>query len=255
MASISGSFINKALFISISSVGAFAGPVAIACGVACNAGFVSCIGGAGAPSGGAMVPICYAGALACYATCTGTCQDGSNVVMSAQGIPVKVRDVQVGDLVETIDEYSGENIVTVVKENSHMFGLFSFIEVALDGDVAFNVTSEHVVVVQRGQKWEIERAQNVRVGDVMLSSSRVPTAVQSTRQYTNSEKWVFGTHHGTALVNGIQMTTFCDDSFDLLPRNYTSAMKTWRRLHAAFGPGSLEAHQMPEESSASEKVV
>lgn len=212
---------------------AWAGPAYGACMAGCAQANAICM-----VTG--QIEVCYPLYLTCCLGCAAlTCQDGSNFVISAQGVEVKVRDVRVGDLIETIDEGSGNRKMTIVRGNAPVYGLFGFIEVALEGGVAYNVTSEHVVVLRRGEKWEIERAQNVRIGDVMLTSSRALPKVKSTRPFTRSEKWVLSTQDGTALVNGIQMTTFCDDVFDLLPKDYVSAVKTWRRLHAATSPAHM----------------
>lgn len=113
-------------------------------------------------------------------------------------------------------------------------GVFGFTEIKLQKDYAFNVTNEHMVVIQRRGLLEIDRAQHTRIGDVMLLASSERVKVLSTRSFELNQKWTLGTFDGTVLVQGVLVSSMCDDSVSQLPTHLADATRKWRREHKPF---------------------
>lgn len=204
------------------------------CHLACQTVFVGCISAAGASTGGVAIPAaaipCYTACTACYITCVGAaCLDGSNLVATEHGHK-KVSDVERGDMVATFDD-AGHITYTPVVRNVQNEGVVDFIEVGLDDGKAFNATVEHIVAVKRATgAVEIEQSQHLRVGDVMVTST-APAKVVTTRTFQQATRWTLATEAGSVLVNGVLMTTICDDSFPELPKNFSAAISLWRQQH------------------------
>jgi len=214
--------------------GGVACPFAIAtCQAGLAAGLLGCVG----PHAPICVGFCYAGYATCMAAANSaavaaTCFDGANLVMTKNGT-AKVSEVKPGDLIATTNP-SGELTYTRVAQNSLLKSTgtqFAFKQVQLANGKSFNVTNEHFVVVEAlSGELQIKRAEQVHVGDVMISQPSERAQVVDVGTFTMYEKWTLGTASGTALVNGVMMTAICD-TVDDLPVNFEEAMQMWRETH------------------------
>jgi hypothetical protein len=148
----------------------------------------------------------------------------------------RVMDVVPGDIITTLNDKGDVAFTTVISnmlvESSSNFTHISFGE----GRPAVNVTDEHIMVADRGEGFRINQAMDIRVGDVMLiktpNKDVQRVAVNSTQSFVKTGKWVLQTHDGTALINGILMTTICEDNIDFLPKDYFAGMQAWRAAHS-----------------------
>jgi hypothetical protein len=161
-----------------------------------------------------------------------TCFDGANLVMTKNGTS-RVSEVKPGDLIATTTA-SGELTYTHVAQNELLKSTgaqFAFKHVTLANRKSFNVTNEHFVVVEAvSGELQIKRAEQVHVGDMMISQSAERSHVVNVGTFTMAEKWTLGTASGTALVNGVMMTAICDTVADL-PVSFDEALKIWREKH------------------------
>lgn len=210
---------------------ALAGPGAVFCVPACHSAFMACIAGSAGPQGAVTVGLCYAAVTACDASCVGaTCLDGTNQVMTDHGAK-DIAEVNVGDAVVTLTD-AGELVSTTVLLNLKTEGDVSFKEIRLHDGTTFNATDEHIVGVRRSSALlEVEQAQQVKVGDDMLTADGTYATVQSVRPVTKTSKWTLATAMGTVLVNGVYMTAVCDDSFSEMPKDFSAATAWWRDHH------------------------
>lgn len=211
-----------------------AGPGAVFCVPACHTAYFACIAGAIGVTAGTVILACIAACTACDLACVGaTCHDASNLVTTKNG-PIPVAEVKPGDLIATLSD-AEEIVYTRVVKNAQLktdAAAFGFRHVRLANGQAFNVTNEHILVTERpGGILQIERAHNILVGDVMVTDMGARSSVSFTHSFHLPEKWTLGTEDGTALVNGVLMTTMCDDSFPQLSKRYKTAMSVWRTEH------------------------
>jgi len=174
-----------------------------------------------------------------------------------------VTEIKVGAMIATLSE-TGETVYTRVVRNRQVTtnnASFGFRHVRLADGHAFNVTNEHILVAERpGGTLQIEQAQNIHVGDVMVTEKGGRSRVLSTDSFHLPEKWTLGTVDGTALVNGVLMTTMCDDSFLQLPKSYKQAMSVWRTehhhlLHESTVSIDTPNHIMHSESPGIDKPI
>ena len=229
MARYAGLFI---LAILLSPTPGCSGPGAIFCVPACHAAFAACMVGAVGATAGVLTAACIAACTACDLACVGaTCLDGSDLVKTANG-STPVAQIKAGDLVATLG-MAGEIVYTRIVKNQQVKltdAPFGFRHIRLANGLSFNVTDEHVMVTESADGvLQIEQALHIRDGDVMVTETGARSSVSFTHAFQSPEKWVLGTVDGTALVNGVLMTTICDDSFQQLPRQYKAAMSKWRR--------------------------
>lgn len=222
------------LGLLLSPTPAISGPGAVFCVPACHTAYAACILGAVGATAGTMIGVCIAACTLCDLACVGgTCLDGSNLVTTPNG-PVPVARIKPGDLIATLS-MAEEIVYTRVVKNEQVKtddASFGFRHVHLRCGQSFNVTDEHILVTERPDGvLHIEQAQHIHVGDVMVTEMGARSSVSFTHSFQSPEKWTLGTVDGTALVNGVLMTTMCDDSFAELPKEYNTAMTIWRQEH------------------------
>lgn len=230
--------------------------------VACGGVFVMCSAAcAGTVVGwAACVTLCMGptASYECLALMAGgpalMCQDGSSLVALPDGQTKQVSELRAGDAVAVSAVDKGVSTTAHVVENIEIKGPVDFVEVALTGGHAFNVTMDHVVVMRTSNAddpLKLAPAREVRVGDRMLGFAGQELAVAATRTVQKDTKWALGTSLGTATVNGVHMTAFCDGGLKDLPsKDYESAMRAWRSSHGqdflTYGPFPSEnACHMP----------
>merc|ERR1712083_591809 len=125
---------------------------------------------------------------------------------------------------------SGKIAYTKVIQNVETHGVVDFTEIQMEDGYAFNATREHIVAVSRPGGLEIEQAHNIQIGDIMVTSES-HAKVSSVRSFEKMSKWTLGTAAGSVLVNGVWMSSICDDMFALLPIQFSAALKVWRENH------------------------
>lgn len=210
------------------------GPGALFCVPACHAAYAACILGAVGATAGAMVAACIAAASLCDLACIGaTCFDASDLVTTANG-SIPVAQIKPGDFIATLNMAEEIVYTRIVKnEQVKMNGApFGFRHVHLENGQAFNVTDEHILVKESiDGVLHIEQARHIQPGDVMVTETGARSSVSFTHSFQSPEKWTLGTEDGTAVVNGVFMTSMCEDSFKQLPKQYMAAMSRWRQEH------------------------
>jgi len=168
------------------------------------------------------------------------CLDGSNLVETLTGHRAAA-EIKEGDMVKTLRD-AAVPTYTKVTRNVLNRGVVAFTEVGLDDGKSFNVTSGHIVAVKRATgDVEIEQARNLKVGDVMMTSS-TEVRVVATRTLQQSSRWSLETEIGSVLVNDVLVTSICEDTFSRLPNTFSSALEFWRQQHKAVSDAEVLFH-------------
>jgi len=188
---------------------------------------------------------CASVCLACNAICAdkyrANCfSDNMTVfeVLSNVTIPRNIQEVQPGARLLTMMDDQPE--VTLVVSNHRALGRFEYItmdmETASGKQLQVSVTDGHHMVVVRNATLKTLQAANVVVGDTMRGLFGVPedVVVQKVQKKQMTHKNELITDRGTVMVNGLLVTTICEEPRFAAYSDYRTALRVWHASHSGF---------------------
>jgi len=163
------------------------------------------------------------------------CMHESSTVITPNG-PARVDQIKAGDMVAS--HLPGGHMEYVeVALNSEYTGQFEFMEFAFADGKSLNITSNHVMAVEKSIGASVSMAADVRVGDKMYVRSPNglrPMEVTSLRKFEHERKYHLVTKNAAVIVDNVLTTTICDASVETLPLGLEEARAFWLASHQSI---------------------
>ena len=150
---------------------------------------------------------------------------------------VMASNVREGDLVRTLDASSSryqsyKSMWTRATDVSVYLGNWTAHTFLFPNDYHLTVTSPHLMIVFKKEKSYFIRADQVRIGDLMLVNKKL-VEVANVTDHLIERKVAIETEDGTLQVNGIWASGFCEDNADVknILTEYHSAVDDYKLRH------------------------
>ena len=146
-------------------------------------------------------------------------------------------DLREGDLVGTLDFSSSNNpndtyIWTRATDVSVYRGNWTAHTFVFSNNQFLTVTSPHLMIIFRNEKFYFIRADGVHIGDTMIANKTL-VQVTSIQNHILETKVAIETESGSILANNVWASGFCDDNADAINRviEYQSTIENYRSKH------------------------
>ncbi|KAL4463010.1 hypothetical protein ABPG72_009473 [Tetrahymena utriculariae] len=214
-----------------------AGPIFIACEVACS---TSCWGL------NTLIPVPIAVYMACMVPCTALCvgscfsEDTTFIVKNDDGTAItkRVAEIQSGDLIQTFDNDMNP-IWTTVQSNVEQNGDFEFVMIFFRNNDALSqqifkleTTSDHGIIVfnPSANQIHVVKARNIKQNYLLLGHHQNFMEIVKIQFVSKDKKYSLETEEGSALANQVFVSTICKEEINEdIP--FTAQMSIWKQRH------------------------
>ena len=150
---------------------------------------------------------------------------------------VRAIDLKEGDLVETFDVSSSWHanykfMWTRAMDVSIYHGNWRAHTFVFSKQLHLTVTSPHLMIILKKEKFYFKRADQVEISDIMLVNKRL-IKVTGIKNHLIKRKVAIETEDGTLQVNGVWVSGFCDDNVEVNNRivEYKLVIEDYKLRH------------------------
>ena len=153
--------------------------------------------------------------------------------------------IKPGHSVQTLED--GALTWTNVTNSLEIEGPFDFVEITIADGTSISVTPEHIVVIQDQNDMFLISAKNLQIGHVLVGLKDALEVV-GLKKTSQQSKVTISTEKGTALANGVLVSTICGDNIGNDRVSFEAGMNQWRKSHEVFFTRATKRNQFMGDS-------